>query len=188
MGVFLIILNALTLYEFSIGNDAISEEGEFVEAVSAFSYLFAAILVFFRSLQLKGLERKLACFFVLTSLLFFIRELDLELLNIPGILIKLGTGMGRNVFFVVLYLFLIVTILVVPGNWAALHPREFFKSQVVRFAVVGGVFLVLGSIFERMHFVLIEEVLEMNGALFILFAAVLHDWIPISAGSGERFA
>jgi len=182
MGGIVVVLNVLILHElYSSGNRAICDEGQFVESASAFCYLCAAILTFFRSFCRKGLERKLTWLFSLTCLLCFIRELDLEYLNIPGVLITLGSGIGRNVLFVTLYLVVILSIVSSAGIRRKLDIRIILKSQVVVVAVVGGVLLVLGSIFERFELTVAEEILEMNGSLLFLLAAILHERIPLSS-------
>ena len=172
--------NALTLHEIFVNkNTSIYEEGEFVEGISAFCYMCASILTFFRGFDRTGVERKLTWFFSLTCLLFFIRELDLEDLNIPSLLQTIGFGTGRDVFFVVLYLGIICAVAISARDRIDLRSKTLLQSMVVRFSIVGGLLLVLGSVFERMHLSVIEEVLEMNGSFVILFAAILHERIPM---------
>jgi len=181
MGILMIILNALTLQEIYLSkNFEIYAEGQFVESISAFCYLFAAILTFFRSFHRKGLEQKLTWLFSLTSLLFFVRELDLEDHNIPNVLISMGTGAGRDVLFVTLYLVLIGSVLLLPGCRQALNLATFFKSEVIAVLTVGVWLLGFGSLFERFDQMATEEVLEMNGALLFLLAAILHERVPMT--------
>ncbi|MFT6180147.1 MAG: hypothetical protein ACI9NQ_001739 [Paracoccaceae bacterium] len=186
----MLILNGLTLHEvYFCRNMAICEEGEFVEVISAFCYLFAAILTFFRSFHRSGLEQKLTWAFSITSLLFFVRELDMEHLNIPRILITMGTGTGRDVLFVTLYLVLMASVFWSETSRRALNLKTVFRSKVIVVAAIGGVLLTLGSIFEHLHLDSIEEIFEMNGALLILLAAILNERVGISlsarTGLGE---
>lgn len=187
MGALMLILSGLTLHEvYFCRNTAICQEGEFVEGISAFCYLFAAILTFFRSFHRSGLEQKLTWIFSLTTLLFFVRELDMEHLNIPGVLIVMGTGIGRDVLFVTLYVIIIASIFWSEPNRRALNLKTAFQSEVVVVAAIGGALLTLGSFFEHLHSDSIEEILEMNGSLLILLAAILHERIPISPSSGTK--
>ena len=183
----MLILSGLTLHEvYFCHNAAICQEGEFVEGISAFSYLFAAILTFFRSFHRSGLEQKLTWIFSITSLLFFVRELDLEDLNIPSVLITMGTGTGRDLLFVTLYVVIISSMLWSESNRHALNFKGVLQSEVVLVAVIGCVLLTLGSFFEHLHSDSIEEILEMNGSLLILLAAILHERIPMNPSTGTK--
>ena len=187
MGTLMFIFNGLTLYEiFACGNTSIYHEGEFVECISAFCYLFASLLTFFRGFDRRGLERKLTLIFSLTCLLFFVRELDLEHLNIPSLLSTLGSSTGRNVFFVAIYSVLFISVCSSSVDRSGLRLKVFLSSPVMRISVLGGVFLVVGWIFERLHSDMIEEIFEMNGSFLILFAAILHERLPISSSSRGR--
>ncbi len=187
MAAVLVTLNILILHEvFSCGNHVIYDEGEFVECTSAFCYLFASVLTFFRSFHRQGLERKLTLFFALTSLLFFIRELDCEDFNIPYLLITLSTGTGRDILFSLLFLLLLVSMFFSEEGRSGLRFKNLLKSKVILMALAGGLLLIVGAVFERMHSNMIEELLEMNGALLILFAALLHETLPMTLSSRER--
>lgn len=179
MGGILVFFNTLILREIFSGNHSVCDEGDLVESISAFCYLAAAIVMFFRATHREALEQKMTLFFGLTCLLFFIREIDLEDLDIPTFFQFVGSGSGRDVIFLSAYLLIVVAALrlrkrAIWGDIAAI-----FRSNVIRIAVVGAVLLLLGSFAERSHSDVLEEILEMNGSMLILLAALLHERIPI---------
>jgi hypothetical protein len=180
-GVLLVMMNAVTIREvFLLKNPTICNEGHFVEGVSAFCYLFAAITTFFRSFYRRGLEQKLTWIFSITCLLFFLRELDLEDFNVPHVLILLGTDTGRDVVFCSLYFATLVALFSSASDRAALSYGALFRSPVIRVSVVACVILVIASLLELLDWHEVEEILEMNSSILILVAAILHERVPLA--------
>jgi hypothetical protein len=109
-------------------------------------------------------------------LVFILRELDVEKLDVPRIVIVLGSGCGRDVLMSVMGLALLAyavrnsTVLrgLLPGYLCTLSLFTVF---------VGLLFLVFGGLFDKgwivnMHNQFFEEILEMTGYYF-MFAGVV---------------
>lgn len=185
-GFLLLMMNALTVREvFVLRNPTICNEGHFVEGVSAFCYLFAAIATFFRSFCRVGLEQKLTWIFSITCLLFFLRELDIEDFNVPHLLILLGTDTGRDLLFSSLYLATLAALFLSASDRAELSMGALYRSPVIRVSVVACVLLVIASLLELLDWHETEEILEMNASVLILLAAVLHERIPLGGRLAE---
>ncbi|MGR8949679.1 MAG: hypothetical protein ACU84Q_16680 [Gammaproteobacteria bacterium] len=110
---------------------------------------------------------------------FFLREVEVEDLNIPRVLILLGSGPGKK--------YLLVTCWLVAAGFFLCYPKETwsaFKKWLKTFAgltiILGGVFYLLGMPFDKKAFdiqydlnVLLEEMLESVAALWMLIAAIM---------------
>jgi hypothetical protein len=121
-------------------------------------------------------------FFALCGALFcfssILRELDVEKFAIPEILILLGSGTGKKVMLVSLWLFL-------TGygvfNYQKIKPRcwrDLILENATLVIFSGGCFLILGGLFDRHiievhHYQLYEELLETNGYLLIWVGAIM---------------
>ncbi len=178
----LIGLNTLISYETFLAKKVLFEEGGFIESIGAFAFLFSGILLLFLSFYEVRLERRLTLFFAVTCIILFLREVDVEDLNAPYLVKFLGAGEGRDALFVSIYLILTALILWKDRPGLLGKARRCFKSQVAIFVLIGCVALLVGSVFEKCHQVFAEELMEMNGALFILFASLLHIKHPIYIG------
>lgn len=177
----MIMINVLAWYEVCVvGNVGLYDEGGFIESVSAMAFLFSGVLLCFLSLDRLGFERRLTQFFSTTCVVLYLREVDVEKLNVPEFLKFIGADTGRDVLFSGLFLYIIVMVLLRDreGLWDKV--RGCFKSVVSRTVLIGSACLLSGAIFEELDFVFYEEVMEMNGALLILLAAFLHIKAPIS--------
>jgi hypothetical protein len=107
-----------------------------------------------------------------------LRELDVETFAIPEILILLGSGTGKKVMLVSLWLFL-------TGygvfNYQKIKPRcwrDLILENATLVIFLGGCLLILGGLFDRRiidvhHYQLYEELLETNGYLLIWVGAIM---------------
>lgn len=105
---------------------------------------------------------------------FFLRELDVERLNVPDAVKLIGSGAGRNGMLVLGFLTLLA--------FAAAR-FSFYKEAVLLFLkarpgvlmMLAGVLLFAGEIFEKSHSIrhnaFFEEELELLGFSFILLSA-----------------
>lgn len=176
----MIMINALALYEVcSLGNSGLYDEGGFIENVSASAFLFAGVLLLFLSLEKTGLERRLTQFFTVTCVVIFLREVDVEKLNVPAVLKFLGADTGRDILFVVLFLYIIIATILRHREGLVSKVKSCFASPVSITVLIGSAAVVLGAICEEMDYVFLEELLEMDGALLILLAAIVHIKEPI---------
>lgn len=166
-------------------NVLLCDEGQMVEAVSAFCYLCGALIMLFRAANLKRAEALWTVFFGATCLMFFFREMDLRDLNVPPVFKLVGEGTGRNVIFASVFLILASLIVMTHRSSFFRELRSVLASPVIRLAMLGCVFLVIGRIFEIRHFQTAEEIFEMNGSALILFAALMHERIRIRVKMDE---
>ncbi len=109
-------------------------------------------------------------------LVFILRELDVEKLDVPQIIIVLGSGSGRNVLLVVLGLVLFV--------YAVRHidairklAQEYVYTISSLTVLMGFLFLISGGIFDKAiivkeHNQFFEEILELTG-YYLLFAGAV---------------
>ncbi|GJL85089.1 MAG: hypothetical protein DHS20C02_08640 [Micavibrio sp.] len=139
--------------------------------------LFAALLMFAR--YLKDLPRYNFIINLVMTLLcftFLLRELQVEDFDIPTIFIVLFSGLGKWIFLTALW--------VVLGLYALRYFSVYWKNFQIfartGFSILiisGGVFLLLGDVFEKhifptVHFRFYEESLELVG-FYLLFVAGL---------------
>jgi len=121
-------------------------------------------------------------FFALCGALFcftaILRELDVETFAIPEILILLGSGTGKRVMLVSLWLFLIGYIVF---NYQKIKPRFWYDlifEKATLVIILGGCLLIIGDLFDRRiiivhHRQFYEELFETNGYLLIWIGAIM---------------
>lgn len=175
----LITLNILILHSTYSAGIMLSDEGGFIETISAFAFMFSAILLFFRALHKEGFELRLTLLFGVTCLLLFLREVDLDELQVPYLIQFFGAESGRDYLFSMAYIGIIGMILWKDRPDFKRKVSTCLRSPVSVAVLIGCVTLVIGSFFEKRHLVLAEELLEMNGSLFILLASLIHLVRPI---------
>jgi hypothetical protein len=180
MFIFISAINMMVVYEGVFqGKVELSDEGGFIENTTAFGFLFAGVLLTFQSLSKVGIELRLNQIFAVTCVVLFLREVDVEDLNVPDMLKFFGSGLGRNVLFVLAYAFIVVSILIKEREGLLRKIVISFKSPVSKIVLIGCACLLVGSLFERNHNVLAEEIMEMNGSLLILLASITYLKNPI---------
>ena len=180
MFIFISAINMMIVYEGVFhGRVGLSDEGGFIESATAFGFLFAGVLLIFQSLSKVGMELRLSQIFAVTCVALFLREVDVEDLNVPYMLKFLGSGLGRDVLFILTYGFIVVSILIRDREGLLRKVVMSFKSPVSKIVLTGCACLLVGSLFEQSHNELAEEIMEMNGSLLILLAAILHLRNPI---------
>lgn len=169
------LLSLICLYDYYIvGNTTLSDEGAFIENVTALSFLFACITLLFQSLNKKGLERLNTLFFATTSLLFFIREIDLDQTSTPSLIYFFSDGIGRSILFVILYLSFIILAITRHQVLRISTIRGYLKSHVTRLVIIACFGIIAGALLEELHLQFLEELSEMNASLLLLLAAIIH--------------
>ncbi|MGZ8188892.1 MAG: hypothetical protein ACXWTN_09050 [Methylosarcina sp.] len=129
-----------------------------------------AVLYVQKSHRLLPLGGALLC------LSFLLRELDVEKFDLPGWIILLGSGYGRNILLISLCL-LVVVLLIKNHKHYLPAVLNLLSRKTGIFAILGGFLLVLGSLFDDELFDVklyqfYEELTEMNGYYFILLSAL----------------
>ncbi len=182
LGIMIVLTSLVAIEYYFRGNTAIADESAFIENVSALAFLFAALSLLFHSTYTQKLERINTLFFATTCSLFFIRESKIEDMNAPFLIEFLSDGIGRSALYITSYLALIIIAITRYQAYKITTLLSYLKSPVTKIVIIGCLFLVAGALFEELHFEFIEEVAEMNGALLILLAAIIHHKEPIYQG------
>ena len=122
-------------------------------------------------------------------LFFILRELDVEKLDVPQVLILLGSGTGRNIL---LFNMGVVLIVYAVMNFSAIRtflPQFFFEKSSLTI-LAGLLFLVSGWLFDKeiidtVHYQFFEEILEVTGYYLMFAGAVIGSLSPLG-GSESR--
>lgn len=156
------------------GKSFIAYENELIENFQALM-LFISMLVFaiylFRCDQ--SLQVITFCGF-LFFLTFLLREVDVESFKIPGIFIQIGSGHGRNIILLSLWLIALTYLFANTGQNMRIV-RQLFHSRAGTLYVIGSLMLLLGEILDVIggHSIpLYEELTEVIGYYFMLVAAL----------------
>ena len=169
------ILTVLFLYpEIDTGEEGI------IEITQSIFLAFSMIGFAYHAFISKEIEAKLASFGLsLLSLTFFLREVDVEKLDIPSILIMLGSGLGRNLLLGSLWIIL----LVLTFKYISVEKKRieaFLFSTYGQLLMFSALMLVLGAMMDKNVFSLellttrfYEELFELLGYCFLFFASIL---------------
>jgi len=177
--IFILALNCIILLEHFRNGLILFNEGGFIETITAQAFIFSGILLLSRLHQKNSIERDLTALFGTTCLLFFVREVDMEKLDVPAIFQFLGADLGRDSLFALIYVIIFIRLILKTRRTLSTTIKTCLKSLVAIIVMPGCVLLIIGSTCENFNFVFAEELLEMNGSLLIALAAVVHLNIPI---------
>ncbi len=172
-------VNVLTYYlVFNSGMSQLHAENNLLENIQV-TLLALTTIAFLTHLLHTGIYHHL---FALCGALFcfssILRELDVETFAIPEILILLGSGTGKHIMLVSLWLFL-------TGygvfNYQKIKPRcwrDLILENATLVIFLGGCLLIFGAllddhIIEVHHYQFYEELLETNGYLLIWVGAIM---------------
>lgn len=168
----LVILVAFVRAVF-FGDVGVYDENSLLENTQAVTLFFAFLMFLAPVVNSARRDRLLAAFFGMLALGFILRELDVERLNVPEFLILIGSGDGRNLLLAMGFLFILVIALFNSRYYINLASC-FLRARVGVTAMLAGIFLVLGDMFEDIHVahnMLFEESLELVGYAFFMAAA-----------------
>ncbi len=159
----------------------ISEFGP-IENAQAWLLLAGCVLFLLPAVQ-RGPDGIVAAFCALLCLTLLLREVNVERLHLPGAVIFLGSGLGRNVMLVMIFLAL--------SLWALLRfsetinaARRFFTSLPGALLITAAVCELSGNVFDAaMRFprnVFFEETSELAAYCLVLLAAVAINRFDVS--------
>jgi len=165
-----------SFYAVLVLNDvAVFDENNLLENTQAVTLAITLVLFTVPLFDRSRNDRLLAIFFAFLALGFILRELDIEKLGLPNVLVVLGSGEGRNL--------LLATGLLSTLGYALFKFRfyldlaqMFIRSSTGLTTLLAGFFLVVGDFFEKAkipHHVLFEESLELIGYALLMWAASL---------------
>lgn len=158
-----------------------TREDSIVESTQAILITLGMIVFAYHAFRSKERESKLVSFGLsLLALTFLLRELNVETFDIPSFLIMIGSGSGRNLLLVSLWIILLIL---------TFKDKNFEKNKVVTFLnstqgqllMFSALMLVLGSMMDKNVFSLqyvvtnfYEELLELLGYVYLFFASILR--------------
>lgn len=140
--------------------------------------LLLGLGVLFGSALLRGAGRELLLWAGLALLSFslLLREIDLDQMQVPALLQALGSGKGRALLLVPLWLALALGFWRLgTDRWAWL--REVLRSPLFRCQLLALGLLLVSALIDRkllplQYPRLVEELLEINAYMFIIWPAV----------------
>jgi fumarate reductase subunit D len=142
-----------------------------------FTLIIACLVFFLPIIYQKRTDKLILGFFSLLCLNFILREFNVGELDIPNILILIGSGIGRK---------LILAIGFFSMFCYALYNRTHYQNEIKIFIFskktillgVAAILLFLGGFFEEAqqlpHHVYLEETSEWAGYVLILITAFIY--------------
>lgn len=168
----LVVLVAFVRAVF-FGDVGVYDENHLLENTQAVTLFIAFLMFLAPTMNSARRDRLLAAFFAMLALGFILAELDVERLNVPEFLILIGSGDGCILLLATGFLSILVIALFNLRYYINLGSC-FLRARVGITAMLAGIFLVLGDMFEGIniaHNILFEKSLELLGYAFFMAAA-----------------
>ena len=156
------------------GNVQLYEEGQFVETLTAASFLCGAVILFAAAFFRQGLSRLLTASLATVNLTGFLREIDMADYNIPSPIREL---VSNDVKDTILALVFVALVFVALKNYRH-RVRDVFRSflnSMGGLLVLGGLFFLTANVAEQLDREFAEELLEANAAMAFLCGCLLFD-------------
>jgi len=172
---FLLALDAILYYQAIILDKSyIYDEFQLIENLQAFTLLIAFSIFAATLFVAKRGERAVVAAGALLWLTMFLREVDFEELHVTGVIAFLTVGKSKDAILAVVWLFLLGYL---AKHFSRYKPllRSLIFSKMGLVVFVGGLSLLAGDFFEKVHFPhhdFYEEILELDGYLLILFGSL----------------
>jgi len=168
----------LATYLVLNGKNHIYAENGLIENIQVVILIIAYIVYLLTAALEKRSERLILIFCALLCYSFILREVDVERLNIPYILISIGSGVGRNVTIFIAFAAIAYVALRNYSCYKKVAIR-FIKTNSGYFLMAGGVFLFIGDFFEKhnliSHHIFFEEMFELSAYVLILLSSLTSD-------------
>lgn len=170
---------ALATYSLFVeGNVNVYAENGILETLQAVLLALSCLMFLATAIWEKGTGRLVVLFRALLCYGFVLREVDVETLDIPDLLILLGSGSGRNLSLGIGLILLCLCALFAGFRAQLRCGLDFARSRAGLLLLSGLGFLLLGDVFEKQvlgsipHHVFFEEMSELLGDVMILLSAV----------------
>jgi len=149
------------------------EENGFFENMQVFLLSITIFVFFLQTIVRKNSHRVFPLAGSFLCLVFILRELDVEKLDVPQVFIMLGSGVGRNVLMAILGILLLIYAILNFRSIQPFVPQFFFQTSSLTI-LAGMFFLVAGGLFDKetietVHYQFFEEILEVTG-YYLMFA------------------
>ena len=171
--------SALASYSLFVeGNVNVYAENGILETLQAVLLALSCLIFLATATWEKGTGRLVVLFCALLCYGFVLREVDVETLDIPDLLILLGSGTGRNASLAVGLILLCLGALFAGFRAQLRLGLDFARSRAGLLLLSGLGFLLLSDVFEKQvlgsvpHHVFFEEMSELLGDVMILLSAV----------------
>ena len=164
---------------FALGNLQISQEDGFLENGQVFFLIAACILFLIPVFKRCTNGRLILLFCSWLCLNFVLREVDVENYDVPGWMIFIGSGMGRNLILLAGYVAIFMAASLKMKYYFGQSLR-FLRSKEAFLLILGGVFLILGLVFEKYwdvpHHEFWEELMEFVGYFLIVLSSIASNF------------
>ena len=142
---------------------SVFDENNILENLQALTLLAVIAIYIMPIFQAHRTDKLLCLFFVWLAIFFFLREVDVDSLNIHAFLHKWGAGSGRNLLLGI-GLACIVLLALMKLRFYITLARCFVSSAAGIMAIKAGALLLVGDLCEKLtftHNVFYEEVFEL---------------------------
>ncbi len=170
------ILGYFSYCTFILDDSSIYEENGIMENSQVVLQIAAIMVFLYTALTQQRNDKLILVFFSWLCLSFFLREIDVEYLDIPETIKWFGHGTGRALLLVSTLLAILIYAFTHFTYYKKLS-MEFILSYKMLGMISAGLLLVTGEVFENIttlkHNIFMEEAFEFAGYGLILIMAIL---------------
>lgn len=174
----ILIANFIFAYlNFIQGDDQFYQEHEIVENLQALLLTLSCIFFLIYSFFLEKRSSLILLSFSLLCLTFFLREVDVEDLELPAFLILIGSDVGRNIIISILWALIALFMALDFRNMKNLVFLFLLSNSGILMLICASL-LFTSDIFERwLHGTInskfFEELLELNAYYFLFWSSMI---------------
>lgn len=178
-------------YSVYVSQDfSVFDENNILENLQALTLLAVIAIYIIPIFQSHRTDRLLCLFFVWLAIFFFLREVDVERLNVHAFWHKWGAGSGRNLLLGIGLACMVLLALMKLSVYITLA-KSFVSSAAGMTAIRAGALLLVGDLCEKLtftHNVFYEEVFELIAYGVLLRAANLLVQNEVSGNAADSAA
>jgi len=142
---------------------SVFDENNILENLQALTLLVVIAVYIIPIFQSQRTDKLLCLFFVWLAIFFFLREVDVDRLNVHDFWHKWGAGSGRNLLLGIGLACMVLLALIKVSFYITLA-KSFVSSAAGMMAIKAGALLLVGDLCEKLtftHNVFYEEVFEL---------------------------
>ena len=178
-------------YSVYVSQDfSVFDENNILENLQALTLLAVIAVYIIPIFQSHRTDRLLCLFFVWLAIFFFLREVDVERLNVHAFWHKWGAGSGRNLLLGIGLACMVLLALMKLSVYITLA-KSFVSSAAGMMAIKAGALLLVGDLCEKLtftHNVFYEEVFELIAYGVLLRAGSLLVQNEVSGNAADSAA
>ena len=179
LGVVLPVIALLDIYFFYqaiiLGHRVIYDEFQIMENLQAIFLVGSFLIFLYAFFKAEASEKAVVFTGMLLWLTMFLREVDFEEVNVPELIKWFLAGKVKDSILAVVWVVTLGYLLKHRARTLS-YVKSIVFSEVGMVVFTGGVLLVIGAIFEKLHFPqhdFYEELSELNGYIFIFLGSLL---------------